>query len=720
MQNAQHAAAAAAAQAQAGKQQAAQQQAAQQQAAQGPNAQQEQAAQLAQQYAQQAAAAAAALYAPRHIPHNTNQIAKPAIETFSGEPEDDIDSWLQGFEHLARMSSWNDQEAVDFAERAMRGKARMHFRRLTEKGIPSFDHLKASLKARFGESPLAIISRLEQRKHQKGESVREYIADMRNLFDKANYPPATQTLKFCTNLNAAFRARVIGRTPADMDEAEAVALYFDDTDVGQDPDRANALANKREDKSGQDSLKSFGKEMSKGLGDLAHGITESMSRLTLSLTKNGSGLPVGVGQAQGNRSYNPITCFNCGEKGHPQSKCPRPRQRPAKQNYAGQVNAYQPQYAPQPYPLPPPRYHCPPQPYPYGAQEQAYTPLVYPAIRHQGAAGPQGYRSNNLMSRVEQPTTNLRTAVTENEKMVYPEAEIYAGAATRGPRAHVPFSPKAVNSRRATEPVRRTNTNPNSGSRQPEMPTIPAARGRGTFDILAQMQTLLVKNDVLTYLQHAPEAREQLMKRMEEMGPPSSRSPARAPASAIRPAARVPFPTFPAARPPSANPPAPQQGAVPMEHMMDTEEAYLTEMPRSLNTVVKAQVLIGGQPFEGILDTGASDSAISMDVVRRLGLLDRMTPSDLTFLTAGGTSERPEGLLLALPIRIGRLELKIDTMVTPAQNYNILVGNDWLRMAGADLLLSKSTLRIRLGAEQWEDVPIDAEMIQRRLNTFLR
>ena len=81
---------------------------------------------------------------------------------------------------------------------------------------------------------------------------------MRNLFDKANYPPATQTLKFCTNLNAAFRAMVIGQTPANMDEAEAVALYFDDMDMGQDPDRANALANKREDKSEQDSMKSFG------------------------------------------------------------------------------------------------------------------------------------------------------------------------------------------------------------------------------------------------------------------------------------------------------------------------------------------------------------------------------------------------------------------------------------------------------------------------------
>ena len=505
-----------------------------------------------------------------------------------------------------------------------------------------------------------------------------------------------------------------------MDEAEAVALYFEDMDVGQDPDRANEQATKREDKSGQDSLKSFGKEMSKGLGELAHGITESMSKPTLSLTKNGTGLPVGGGQAQSNKPYNnPITCFDCGEKGHMQSQCPKPRQRPAQQNYAGQVNAYQPPYAPQPYPLPPSRYPCPPQQYPYGAQQQAYAPQVYPAI---GAARPQGYRPNNLMSRVGQPTTNLWTAVTPNEAMVYPKAEIYAGAATRGPHAPVPFSPEAVNNRRVTEQGRRANIDPDSGARQPEMPTIPAARSRGAFDILAQMQALPVKIDVLTYLQIAPEAREQLMKRMEEMGPHGSRGPARASASAAanRPAARVPFPAFPAARPTAANPPAPQQGAVPMEHMMDTEEAYLTEMPRSLNTVVKAQVLIGGQPFEGILHTVASDSAISMDVVRRLGLLDRMTPSDITFLTAGGSSERPEGVLMALPIRIGRLELKIDTMVTPAQNYNILVGNDWLCMAGADLLLSKSILRIRLCAEQWEDVPIDAEMTPRRLNTLLR
>ena len=94
-------------------------------------------------------------------------------------------------------------------------------------------------------------------------------------------------------------------------------------------------------------------------------------------------------------------------------------------------------------------------------------------------------------------------------------------------------------------------------------------------------------------------------------------------------------------------------------------------------------------------------------------------PAVLQPLTAGGSSERPVGMLPELPIRIGRLELKINTMVTPAENYSILVGNEWLRMSCADLLLSKGVLRIRLDAEQWEEIPIDAEPGERQVNTYV-
>ena len=62
------------------------------------------------------------------------------------------------------------------------------------------------------------------------------------------------------------------------------------------------------------------------------------------------------------------------------------------------------------------------------------------------------------------------------------------------------------------------------------------------------------------------------------------------------------------------------------------------------------------------------------------------------------------GVLEDFPIR---LMLKIDAMVTPADNYTILVGNDWPRMAESDLLLSKGVLRVRLNKNQWEDIPVD-------------
>lgn len=102
------------------------------------------------------------------------------------------------------------------------------------------------------------------------------------------------------------------------------------------------------------------------------------------------------------------------------------------------------------------------------------------------------------MTRVEppvnQPALNLITDAPDYGAVVYPEAEVYAGAAARGPRAPVPFSPEAVSRRRAAEPPRATGANPardtNANApaayRQPTMPASPAARGRSSFDKLTQ------------------------------------------------------------------------------------------------------------------------------------------------------------------------------------------------------------------------------------------
>ena len=145
--------------------------------------------------------------------------------------------------------------------------------------------------------------------------------------------------------------------------------------------------------------------------------------------------------------------------------------------------------------------------------------------------------------------------------------------------------------------------------------------------------------------------------------------PAPAPQIQSRPAGPVPFPLGNN----QAGPSNIHRGPEPMETLFDTEVAYHANAApcrvctryrsSTINAVVKGPVQICAQTFEGIMDTGASDSAVS--------------------------HEAPMGILPNFPVRVGNLTICIDVRVTPADNYSILVGNDWLRLAQADLLLSK-------------------------------
>ena len=57
-------------------------------------------------------------------------------------------------------------------------------------------------------------------------------------------------------------------------------------------------------------------------------------------------------------------------------------------------------------------------------------------------------------------------------------------------------------------------------------------------------------------------------------------------------------------------------------------------------------------------------------------------------------------------------------MVTNANSYNVLIGNDWLQMASADILLSSGTIRVRTGRGAYEDIPIETNVGVPRINAL--
>ena len=242
------------------------------------------------------------------------------------------------------------------------------------------------------------------------------------------------------------------------------------------------------------------------------------------------------------------------------------------------------------------------------------------------------------------------------------------------------------------------------------MPSIPQRRAAAGFDIIRELSTTPVKLDWSSLLKVSPDLRQDMKSFLDECdGQPGPSGPP--PQITSRPA----NPTAPA-RPP----PAQQQGPTPMESVLDTGHAYHTSSsaPRIINTVVKAKVTVLGIPFEAIIDTGASDTVVSHSVVRKLGLMDKLEHSDVTFVSANGRTETPMGILKELPIGVGNLRLPIDAMVTAADSYNVLVGNDYLRMAQADICLSSNTLRVRLGLDQYEEVPISEASGSKLINAL--
>ena len=153
---------------------------------------------------------------------------------FEGE---DVSAWLYIFEKIARISGWNAQEAVDFAELAMCSKAKHCIIGLLTTGAINFAMLKQRLLNRFGESQTMSLSRLEHRKQRPDENVHDYIDAMQLPFTKTSYPVAGQANCFMSNLN---RDRVVNGVPSSFDEAIKCALWFEDRDLVATPEQAGA------------------------------------------------------------------------------------------------------------------------------------------------------------------------------------------------------------------------------------------------------------------------------------------------------------------------------------------------------------------------------------------------------------------------------------------------------------------------------------------------
>jgi len=106
-------------------------------------------------------------------------------------------------------------------------------------------------------------------------------------------------------------------------------------------------------------------------------------------------------------------------------------------------------------------------------------------------------------------------------------------------------------------------------------------------------------------------------------------------------------------------------------------------------------VQVYGQDAIALIDTGASASAISLDCVRRIGLLEALERKTITFTNADGRQSKARGRISRLPLTIGSTTTLFDATVTDALNYDLLVGTDVLSRLKAKVDVGNGLLEIQ-------------------------
>src|SRR5260363_331284 len=108
-----------------------------------------------------------------------------------------------------------------------------------------------------------------------------------------------------------------------------------------------------------------------------------------------------------------------------------------------------------------------------------------------------------------------------------------------------------------------------------------------------------------------------------------------------------------------------------------TQESKATQIQTpTYTTPVKCNIKLQGKPYHAVIDSGATISMISYQVVKELGLKIE-APSTSLIVSAAGSSVRPLGIIKNLPIEIEGTTIPLDVEVMNATSYSLLLGNDW-------------------------------------------
>ena len=137
---------------------------------------------------------------------------------------------------------------------------------------------------------------------------------------------------------------------------------------------------------------------------------------------------------------------------------------------------------------------------------------------------------------------------------------------------------------------------------------------------------------------------------------------------------------------------------------LTTEKLVFVQRLEEVQDALFGEAEVYGERINILIDSGAVGCIIAK---RFLDHIDRPieAATNVKIIDVNGKKTTPLGLMRQVPIKIRDIEVKMDMIVTESREYNVLLGNMWLKHVNALIDYKKNQMHIEFD-EQKQIIPI--------------
>ena len=133
------------------------------------------------------------------------------------------------------------------------------------------------------------------------------------------------------------------------------------------------------------------------------------------------------------------------------------------------------------------------------------------------------------------------------------------------------------------------------------------------------------------------------------------------------------------------------------------EPAYVSQKEK-VEEALYGEAIVYGQPVNVLIDSGAVGCIISKRFLEKVGR-DIEASTNVRIIDVTGQKTAPLGMVRQVPIQIRDIKVHMDMIVTNSSEYNVLLGNEWLKKVNANIDYAQSRITVKYEGIQ-QQIPI--------------